>query len=94
MTTPRMASDLADRLIEHAVEIEALRDRYRYSGNAKYPRQHPSAKYAALDQRANHLKGCSCHMCRNPRHSKLFSGAGLLTMQERRSLNDFDHTPA
>lgn len=33
---------------------------------------------------ANHLKGCSCHMCRNPRRSKLFSGENLLTMQERR----------
>lgn len=35
---------------------------------------------------ANHLKGCSCNMCCNPRRSKLFSGAALLTMQERRHI--------
>jgi len=33
---------------------------------------------------ANHLKGCSCAMCCNPRRSPLFSGDALLTIQERR----------
>ncbi len=43
-----------------------------------YPHM-PNAKWA------NHLKGCSCYMCCNPRRSKLFSGVGLLTMQERKA---------
>lgn len=27
---------------------------------------------------------CSCHMCRNPRHSDFYKGDQKLTMQERR----------
>ena len=56
MTTPRMASELAERLIAHVVEVEAMRDRYSYRGNDKYPRKFPSDKYAALDSRAKDLR--------------------------------------
>lgn len=34
----------------------------------------------------DHLASCSCHLCRNPRHSKLLKGDDLLTMQERKAL--------
>lgn len=34
---------------------------------------------------ANHLKGCSCHGCRNPRHSCHHKGKERLTMQERKA---------
>lgn len=54
-----VASDLAARLIADAVEVEALRDRYRYRGNAKYPRQFPGAAYARLDQRASDLRAAA-----------------------------------
>ena len=33
---------------------------------------------------AENRKPCSCHMCRNPRHSGWYKGEGKLTMQEKR----------
>lgn len=33
----------------------------------------------------DNLTACSCHMCRNPRRSKLVSGEERLTPQERRA---------
>jgi len=33
-----------------------------------------------------HRASCSCHMCRNPRHSHFHKGKEKLTMQERRAL--------
>lgn len=35
--------------------------------------------------KANHGKLCSCHMCRNPRHSRFFKGQQRLTLQERKA---------
>jgi len=40
-----------------------------------------SRRYIKL---ADHIKSCSCHMCRNPRRSHFFTGADRLTLQERR----------
>lgn len=51
-----MASELASRLLADAAEIEALRDRYNYRGNDKYPRQYPGAAYAVLDCKAKDLR--------------------------------------
>lgn len=33
---------------------------------------------------AENRKPCSCHMCRNPRHSGFHKGDSKLTMQEKR----------
>lgn len=38
---------------------------------------------------ANHGKLCSCHMCRNPRHSKFYRGLNRLTIQERKADEKF-----
>ncbi len=38
---------------------------------------------------ANHGKLCSCHMCRNPRHSGFNKGTGRLTLQERKADEKF-----
>lgn len=35
---------------------------------------------------ANTPTPCSCHGCRNPRHSNHYSGSEKLTMQERRAM--------
>ena len=39
---------------------------------------------------ADHLKGCSCHMCCNPRHSFYVKGDDRNTKQENRSKVRFD----
>lgn len=36
------------------------------------------------DKEYDHLAVCSCHLCRNPRRSRLNSGSSVLTMQERK----------
>jgi hypothetical protein len=56
MYTSRTVSELSDRLLEDAAETEALRDRYTYRGNAKYPRQFPGEAYARLDRKAQNLR--------------------------------------
>ena len=38
------------------------------------------------DKACDHLALCSCHMCRNPRHSHFHSGLDKLTMQERKHI--------
>lgn len=37
-------------------------------------------------KQADNLAVCSCHMCRNPRHSHFHSGLDKLTMQERKHI--------
>ena len=37
---------------------------------------------------AENRQVCSCHMCRNPRHSAFHKGKEKLTMQERKALQE------
>ncbi len=55
----------------------------------------PKHYHGSEEQRQKHIKKmaenrhpCSCHMCRNPRHSDFHSGEEKLTMQERRALQE------
>jgi hypothetical protein len=47
---------------------------------AKAERVYPDWERAA--RWADHLHGCSCHMCRNPRHSHFAKGDAKFTPQE------------
>ena len=38
-----------------------------------------------FDRYADYLAVCSCHLCRNPRHSNFSKGPTRLTIQERRA---------
>lgn len=62
----------------HSAKRRHHLERMKKKARRVYPHM-PNAEWA------NHLKGCSCNMCCNPRRSKLFSGQSLRTMQERRA---------
>lgn len=63
----------------HSAQRRHDLDRMKRKAREIYPHM-PDAQWA------NHLKGCSCHMCRNPRRSHFHKGDQKLTMQERRAL--------
>lgn len=64
----------------HSAERRAHLERMKKKARKIYPHD----KRASW---ANHLQGCSCFMCCNPRHSWANSGKSKLTMQERRALD-------
>ncbi len=51
-----MVETLSGRLILHAKNAEQMRERYRYRGNAKYPRPFPSPYWKHFDDLARDLR--------------------------------------
>ena len=64
----------------HSAERRHHLDRMKRKARRIYPHD----EFATW---ANHLAGCSCPMCRNPRTSRLTKGSERLTVQERRFEN-------
>lgn len=70
---PKRARRIRDKL---RMKAKAVRLYGRLDAHGQDPKRHAKL--------ADHITACSCHMCRNPRRSRLHSGASLLTIQERR----------
>lgn len=65
------------RMIDRVKNFDWLKPKYWF-GSEESREKH-------IRQMAENRHPCSCHMCRNPRHSRFHSGEEKLTMQERKA---------
>lgn len=74
--------------------IQKVRNLSKWLKRERVKAKEEGRRFTIEDERkahieANHGKRCSCHMCRNPRHSKFYRGFNRLTIQERKSDEKF-----
>lgn len=70
--------------------IQKIRNLNKWMKREKVKAKEIGERFTIEDEKkahkeANHGKLCSCHMCRNPRHSKFYRGLNRLTIQERKA---------
>jgi hypothetical protein len=63
----------------------AAREKFVKRAKKLYPDNAVPQKFA------DYRTPCSCHMCRNPRHSGYVKGSAKATMQERRHAQEDKH---
>lgn len=72
----------AERRHHHNRMIERVKNFHHMKGEF-WMSEEDRAKH--IKQIAENRHPCSCHMCRNPRHSGFHKGKEKLTMQERKA---------